>query len=55
MQYPQVIRRSALVGMAVMVVLLPVPGYVASFIHGLQEQKMTKVRITLCDVSNGQS
>ena len=34
---------SAFVGMAVMAVLLPVPGYVASFIHGLQEKKMAKV------------
>ncbi|KZT69185.1 hypothetical protein DAEQUDRAFT_727082 [Daedalea quercina L-15889] len=33
---------SAFVGMALMGVLLPIPGYIASFIHGLQEKKMAK-------------
>ena len=30
--------------MAVMAILLPLPGYIASFIHGLQAKKMTMVR-----------
>ncbi|KAH9932906.1 P-loop containing nucleoside triphosphate hydrolase protein [Fomitopsis serialis] len=34
---------SALVGMAVMGLMLPIPGYIASFVHGLQEKKMAKV------------
>lgn len=35
---------SAFVGMVVMVALLPLPSYIASFIHGLQVKKMATVR-----------
>ena len=36
---------SAFVGMLAMVLLFPVPGYVASMIQGVQTERMKKVRV----------
>ncbi|KAH9836198.1 uncharacterized protein C8Q71DRAFT_761194 [Rhodofomes roseus] len=42
---------SAFVGMGVMGCMLPLPGYVASFVHGLQEKKMAKTDARVQTVS----
>ena len=42
-------QSSAFMGMAAMILLFPVPGYVASIIQGVQKEKMKKV--TFRDIS----
>ena len=37
---------SAFAGLATMIALSPLPGYLTSFMHGIQASKMKKVRVT---------
>ena len=39
-------EKSAFVGLAVMIILLPVPGYASKLIQGFQKRKMEKVGVS---------